>query len=371
MDNVPANLARTPLLVLAGFLSAGILVGSFGHGQSRAALLSGIGLLGFGWGWAFGLALWSVVRNRLTAASIFLAAAFFVCGTELSLVQNHPPPLNRISRLYDQQIIRAGEPVELTGTITGQPEPAPQSFYLTLDAERIRIKGIESGAAGTVLLTARLSSNQLKNEYDALELRHGARLRLLATMDREDNFRNPGVTPFTEYLERQGYDATGIIKSPLLIERLDDARVFLPLAWLYEWRELLQRRIYYLFSSETAGVLDAALLGNHYNISLSAAQRFRAGGTFHVLVISGQQIAFIGGLVLLLVCWFTKRRMLQATMAAALLWGYTIAVGADTSVARSAFMFTVVLLAPLVSRRVNTLNSLGGAAIVGIIYLTR
>ena len=101
--------------------------------------------------------------------------------TELSLVQNHPPPLNRISRLYDQQIIRAGEPVELTGTITGQPEPAPQSFYLTLDAERIRIKGIESGAAGTVLLTARLSSNQLKNEYDALELRHGARLRLLAT----------------------------------------------------------------------------------------------------------------------------------------------------------------------------------------------
>ena len=205
-------------------------------------------------------------------------------------------------------------------------------------------------------------------EYDALELRHGARIRVLVTLDREDNFRNPGVMPFTEYLEREGYDATGVIKSPLLIERLDDARVFLPLALLYEWRESLQRRIHTLFSPETAGILDAALLGNHYNISLGAAERFRAGGTFHVLVISGMQIAFIGGLILLMVRWFTKRRILQVIMAATFLWGYTIAVGADTSVVRSAFMFTFVLLAPLVSRRGNTLNSLGGAALVLLVW---
>jgi predicted membrane metal-binding protein len=53
------------------------------------------------------------------------------------------------------------------------------------------------------------------------------------------------------------------------------------------------------------------------------------------------QIAFIGGLMLLVVRWFTKRRILQVIMAGTFLWGYTIAVGADTSVVRSAFMFTV------------------------------
>src|SRR6185436_18385704 len=179
---------------------------------------------------------------------------------------------------------------------------------------------------------------------------------------------NPGALPFTEYLEREGYDASGVIKSPLLIERLDDARVFLPLAWLYEWRESLQRRIHALFSPETAGILDAALLGNHHNISLGAAERFRAGGTFHVLVISGMQIAFIGGLILLIVRWFTKRRILQVVVAATFLWGYTIAVGADTSVVRSAFMFTFVLLAPLVSRRGNSLNNLGGAALALLVW---
>jgi predicted membrane metal-binding protein len=162
--------------------------------------------------------------------------------------------------------------VELTGTIYGQPEPAPQSTYLTVRAESIKLKGVEREAAGTILLLEQVRDRQLAQGYDALELRHGARLRVLVTLDREDNFRNPGVLPFTEYLEREGYDATGVIKSPLLIERLDDERVFLPLAWLYEWRESLQRRIHTLFSPETAGILDAALLGNHHNISLGAAE---------------------------------------------------------------------------------------------------
>ena len=109
----------------------------------------------------------------------------------------------------------------------------------------------------------------------------------MTTLDREENFRNPGTPIFTEYLARKGYDATGIIKSPMLVERLDDERVFLPLAWLYDWREHLEKEFAANFSTETAGVLGAALLGNRYNISRAAAERFRAGGTFHVLVISG------------------------------------------------------------------------------------
>jgi len=142
----------------------------------------------------------------------------------------------------------------------------------------------------------------------------------MTTLDRDENFRNPGVMPFTEYLEREGYEATGVVKSPLLIERLDDEVVFLPLAWIYEWREQLQREFAATFSAETAGVLEAALLGNRYNISKSAAERFRAGGTFHVLVISGLQIAFIGGLVVLLTRAITSSKLWQFAIAAVFLW---------------------------------------------------
>src|SRR3989441_12322161 len=114
----------------------------------------------------------------------------------------------------------------------------------------------------------------------------------------------PYTTLFRSYLERKGYDATGTIRSPLLVERLDDARVFLPLAWLFEWRERLEREFSARFSAETAGVLDAALLGNRYNVSHAVAERLRAGGTFHVLVIAGLHIGFVAWLVFM----FCRRR---------------------------------------------------------------
>lgn len=354
------RVAQSPLLILAAAISAGILLGSRLTSHPRPVLIFSTSIVAAG-------ALLSIWLKPI-AVPLLLVVGFILTGLMLSLIENREVSRARISRLYEEGLVSASDPVELTGTIDGQPEPAPQSFYLTLRAERIALKGVERDAAGTILLLARVRDQQSAQEYEALELHHGARIRLLATLDRENDFRNPGVMPFTEYLELEGYEATGVIKSPLLVERLDDARVFLPLTLLYEWREHLQRRIHFLFSPETAGVLDAALLGNHYNISLGAAERFRAGGTFHVLVISGLQIAFIGGLVLLVVRWFTKRRILQVTFAATFLWGYTIAVGADASVARSAFMFTLVLLAPLVSRRANTLNSLGGAATALLVW---
>ena len=290
------RVAQSPLLILAGAISTGILLGSRITAQPRLVLIFGASLVA-------GSAVLSIflIRKKKPVAPWLLIVGFIFTGLVLSLIEAREVSPERISRMYEQGLVSASDPVELTGTIDRQPEPAPQSFYLTVRAERIRVRGIERDAAGTILLLAQVRDQLFADEYDALELRHGARVRVLTALDREDNFRNPGVMPFTEYLEREGYDATGVIKSPLLIERLDDARVFLPLALLYQWRESLQRRIYVLFSPETAGILDAALLGNHYNISLGAAERFRAGGTFHVLVISGLQIAFIGGLILLVV----------------------------------------------------------------------
>jgi len=358
------RLAQSPLMTLAVCLATGIVLVQFAGSRSRVVLCGGIVFLAF----VSVVATFCLFYQRRKAASIFLAIAFIAGGVVLASLDSRALKPNRISRLCETGKISRGEPVELSGTVEGQPEPAPQSFYLTVKAERIKTSNAELEAAGSVLLLARLSTSEVKAEYDALELRHGAKIRLLVTLDRDDEFRNPGVRPLTEYLERTGYDATGLIKSPLLIERLDDARVFLPLAWLYDWRQGLQQQIHRLFSAEAAGVLDAALLGNHYNISHSAAERFRVGGTFHVLVISGLQIAFIGGVVLIMTGWFTRRKAWQFVLTNLFLWAYAIAVGADPSVTRSAFMFTLVVLAPMLSRRAHTLNGLGGAAIALLIF---
>jgi competence protein ComEC len=356
--------ASSPLLVLAVAISAGILAGHYLPVQSKSILIISITI-----GVAVTLlAIARISKKKIASASLFLVIAFVAAGFALSLIENRPIPPDRLARLYDEGTISSGEPVEITGIVQGQPEVAPDGFYLTLRAESIKFKGAEHTASGAVLLLAHTRAPQIKKEYEAVELRHGARVRVMTTLDREESFCNPGASSFTEYLKRKGFDATGVLKSPLLIERLDDTRVFLPLARIYDWRQRLEAEFGERFSQQTAGVLDAALLGNQYNISRAAAERFRSGGTFHVLVISGLQIAFIGGVVLLIVRRLTRRKLLQFVLAATFLWAYTIAVGADPSVVRSALMFTILALAPVVARQPNTLNSLGGAALLLLVW---
>jgi hypothetical protein len=43
-----------------------------------------------------------------------------------------------------------------------------------------------------------------KIKYDALELRRGARVRLMVRLERAERFLNPGGSSLTEFLERSG-----------------------------------------------------------------------------------------------------------------------------------------------------------------------
>lgn len=287
-----------------------------------------------------------VITKRIAPAAFTLLLAFFCAGVVLA----RPAQKSGTTDFTDR-------PVIITGVIDGPPEYARDRLYLSLRTPSER-----------VWLLAPFRNAEQERAYRALNLCYGARVSVGTTLDRTGNYRNPGVSPLAEYLERRDFDATGIVRSPASIVRLDDAPVFRPLAWLYDWRERLQREIDSRFAPETAGILDAALLGNRYNLSRSASERFREGGTFHVLVISGLHISFIGGLVFLIVRRFTKRRLLQFLLPAIIIWAYSLAVGADASVVRAALMFTFAGLAAIVFRQATSLNALGGAAVVILVH---
>ncbi len=352
--------AAHPLAQLANAFAVGILAAHF---LSAPIVLLLIVCLS-----ASSLALTYLIKRKPGAATAFLMIAFLLAGTCLASIEKRSVASNRLKALIDQEMIAAGQPVELTGVLERYPESSPDGFYLRLRAEQLRTKGVETTVSGVVTLLLSIPETTTVDEYQRLELRYGTRVRVMTVLNRTDNFRNPGVSKFTEYLERKGYDAAGYVKSPLLIERLDDETVFLPLAWLYQWRQRLETQIVSHFSPETASVLLASLLGNRYFLSHATAERFREGGTFHVLVISGLHISFIGGVVFLLARRITRNRSWQFLLATTVLWCYAIAVGAEASVVRAALMFTVIAFAPIVSRRGASLNSLGAAALVLLVW---
>jgi competence protein ComEC len=349
-----------PLVPLAIALAAGILGARFLSISPRPLLILGA-LTSI-------LALVALLRSWLVAATLFLAASFLLAGACLMMLGKSRPGHGYVKELIEQGTIADGEPVELTGVLERSPESAPASMYLTVRVERLSARSFESSTSGVVLLFAPIHERTAAEEYQGLELRYGARIRVMTALSRADDFRNPGGSSFSEYLDRKGYDATGFVKSPLLIERLDDERVFLPLAWLFEWRRQLESLINLHFTSETAGVLNASLLGNRYYLSGRTAERFREGGTFHVLVISGWHISVIGGIAFLIARRLTKKRGRQFLLSTTALWCYALAVGAEVSVIRAALMFSIITFAPVVGRQGASLNSLGAAAIVLLVW---
>ncbi|HLL70201.1 MAG TPA: ComEC/Rec2 family competence protein [Pyrinomonadaceae bacterium] len=349
-----------PLALLAASFAAGILLANSTTLTPFNTLCAGtLSTL---------LSLLAFKRGRVKFATTLIALAFVCAGATGAAFERRGIEAERVRRLYEEGRVASGEPLELTGVLSRAPEFAPDGFYLTLRAEQLRLRGTERKASGAIELFAPVRDGQTQLKYEALELRRGARVRVLVALERAEKFRNPGGSSLTEFLERRGLDASGTIKSPLLVERLGDERVFLPLAWLESLRERMRVRLSEMFSVETAGVLQAALLGNRYALSRASAERFREGGTFHVLVISGLHISFIGGLVLLLMRRVTARRAWQAAVPCVVLWLYTVAVGAEASVVRAALMFTMVVLAPVFGRRGATLNALGGAALALLVY---
>src|SRR5258706_10513511 len=182
MSDLPkAQFASNPLIVLAPALALGIFAGhSIPHQWPLVLLISiTVGLV------LIIVSIWSLSKGKLALATVSVVAACFCAGLVLSLIDSRPIAPSRIARLREEGVFASGEPVELTAVVSGQPETAPQSFYLTLRVETMRIKGLERTASGTVFLLVPVRDEQVARQYDALEFRHGARLRVMTTLDRE------------------------------------------------------------------------------------------------------------------------------------------------------------------------------------------
>lgn len=340
--------SHNPLFQLAIAFSAGICASTYFSPRFTLAALVVTTLI----------TPFALLKSARTAG-IVLLLAMFCAGATLAQLEKRADDSSEIKRIIAQS---PDEPVTLTGVLDAPPEFARDRLYLSLRVETLSDAPIN----GRISLLAPIRNN--RPAYESLDLRYGTRIRIRTTLDRTGNYHNPGVSSLAEYLDRRDFDATGLIKSPASIARLGDTNVFPPLARLYDFRSKLQHEIDTRFGGETAGVLDAALLGNRYNLSQSASERFREGGTFHVLVISGLHISFIGGLVLLVVRRFTKRRLLQFLVPAFIVGSYSIAVGAEASVVRAALMFSFAGLATIVFREAASLNALGAAALVLLIH---
>src|SRR5204862_182502 len=78
---------------------------------------------------------------------------------------------------------------------------------------------------------------------------------------------------------------------------------------------------------ERAAVLEGVVLGEETGLSEQLRQRFRAAGLYHLLAVSGQNVALVAGSVLLLAWLVGVSRLVAELRALAAVGAYVLAVG--------------------------------------------
>lgn len=349
---------RQPLLLLAGCFAGGILLArSTGIADPflpfvLAAVLAAAALFFRKSGSATVLALFA-----------FTAAGAFVYALEIK--RNNAP--DRIRTIYEQNEIVSGTPVEIDGIVIAAPEVSHNAVLFTLRATNVFVNGVDRDVSGNVRVFAFDPGNgdPLRDvSLELSEMGYGSRIRIACALQREDQYLDPGVARTRELLDRQDLDATCGIRSPKQIELMSRSSAPSPLNWVFSARSLMIEKFRTNLNAQTAGVMIASLLGDKYLLDRDTAELFRDGGTFHILVISGLHITFIGGILLLIIRRFTRSRWLQFAVTSVLVWSYSLAVGADVPVVRAAIMFTIVLTSFAVYRRTSILNSVGFCALI-------
>jgi competence protein ComEC len=335
------------MLWIALAFSAGIIAGKLGLANAGlAGVFAGI----------VGAASLFFRRERFFAGWLMLGA-FIFAGYFASAVEIHSVRPDRIRSLVDAGQLLTGVPVQVEGVLARAPELSPDGFSLTIDAERVADDSNSISASGRVRVYVPT------DRAETSDFRYGDRVRIIVKLRRDEQFLNPGVIRQREILDQLRLDAFGSVRGPSSVERLS-VGPFSVAGLIFDQRARAIDVLRQNLSPKTAGVMIASLLGNDQFLDKDTAELFREGGTYHLLVISGLHITVIGGIILLILTWFTRNRWLQFGITCAILWMYALAVGGESPVTRAALMFTVLLFGYAVRRDSNSLNLLSFTAVI-------
>lgn len=129
-------------------------------------------------------------------------------------------------------------------------------------------------------------------------------------------------------------------------------------------RRQLHRSVARGLTGYRAAVLEGVVLGEDSGLSEDLRRRFRAAGLYHLLAVSGQNVALVAGSTLLLVWLLGLPRLLGQLAALAAICSYVLAVGAQPSVIRAGIAGALGSLAWLTARAADRWHLLLVGAIV-------
>jgi competence protein ComEC len=193
--------------------------------------------------------------------------------------------------------------------------------------------------------------------------RAGRRVRMPVMLRRPSRYLDPGVPDHERALARRGTRLVGTVKSGALVEMLDRGGAIAEAiagARMYARRAIANA--VGRWSPESAAIVAAIVIGDRAGLSNEVQLRLQEAGTYHVIAISGGNIAILAGLLLgafRVAGWLGRTAMLSSIAA---LIAYAAVVGYGASVDRATLMAVLYFGARAIDQRSPPLNALALAA---------
>jgi competence protein ComEC len=327
---------------------------------------------------ASSLRAWRLQRPGWLGSSV--ALGFFIGGAMLSSVASQRasrPPL----RVAFEELARAARAhahaegrrmpeddeafAVVEGVLRADAARTPAGVSLSLETDVLVPPGAmprRAQVSGGLLVTAvgSLAPERIR------DWRAGRRVRLPVQLRRPSRYLDPGVPDHERALAQRGTKLVGTVKSGALIEVLQRG------SWASEILSALRassRRAIGdavgRWSPQSAAIVAAIVLGDRAGLSNDIERRLQEAGTYHVIAISGGNIAILAGLLLgafRTVGWLGRTAMMAAIAS---LVAYAALVEGGASVDRATMMAVVYLGARALDHRSPPLNAL--AVVAGVL----
>ena len=278
------------------------------------------------------------VRHEAWRLMVYVTAGGALVGVTLGSRAERsardPPAL----RAFDRD--RMDEAWLVEGTLTTDAQVLQDSTILGIDVHHVRRqhRWLPMAVGISVAVNGRPTDAVIRT------WRAGRTVRASAWLHEPSRYLDPGVPDHRLELARHGVLLTGTVKSPVLVDVVRRG------SWIDEAAAVIRDRVRQTVrasigarSPPAAAIVIAVLIGDRTGLDPVAENAMRDAGTYHVIAISGGNIAILAACLLALGrVGFVHWRALHVVVALALA-GYGVVAGGGSSVARATLMAIVYL----------------------------
>jgi competence protein ComEC len=297
-------------------------------------------------------------RRSLRATLVALVGGFLVGGAALSANARERALHSSIRELLEREfggfriesIGPAGRHDPVASRVVLVEDASPRDGFVSLRVEiiAVRLRGAWQPATGGIAL----SVNGTADDDRVAEWRAGRTVEAPITFRRPARYLNEGVPDFERDQALEGVALLGTVKSGLLIEVVQTGGYLSERS--ADIREHVRRAVkrwIEVHDPVSAAIATAVLIGDRTGLPEATRERLQQAGTYHVIAISGGNIAILATAATIVLMLVGVRGRAAACVAIAVLSAYGLVVTAGPSVWRATLMAVLYFAARVLDQR--------------------